>query len=132
MPIMAIFYIVGAIVVLILNAGEIPAAFASIFHDALYRHRRHRRLPGRYRDVRLPHRYGPGRVHPRGRHGLRPPLPTPPPPTTTPARQGLWGSFEVFFDSIVMCTITGLVILTSRLWHRRSHDERGRHELRRL
>ena len=34
-----------------------------------------------------------------------------------PARQGLWGSFEVFFDSIVMCTITGLVILTSGLWH---------------
>ena len=34
-----------------------------------------------------------------------------------PARQGLWGAFEVFFDSIVMCTITALVILTSGLWH---------------
>ena len=33
-----------------------------------------------------------------------------------PARQGLWGAFEVFFDSIVMCTITSLVILTSGLW----------------
>ena len=36
--------------------------------------------------------------------------------TDHPARQGLWGTFEVFFDSIVMCTITGLVILTSGLW----------------
>ncbi|MBQ7895354.1 MAG: alanine:cation symporter family protein, partial [Oscillospiraceae bacterium] len=34
-----------------------------------------------------------------------------------PARQGLWGAFEVFFDSIVMCTITALVILTSGLWY---------------
>ena len=76
-PFMAIFYIVGAIVVLILNAGEIPAAFASIFHDAF----------------------------------------TGTAANDHPARQGLWGSFEVFFDSIVMCTITGLVILTSGLWH---------------
>ena len=36
--------------------------------------------------------------------------------TDHPARQGLWGTFEVFFDSIVMCTITGLVIITSGLW----------------
>lgn len=37
--------------------------------------------------------------------------------TDHPARQGLWGAFEVFFDSIVMCTVTALVILTSGLWH---------------
>ena len=37
--------------------------------------------------------------------------------TDHPARQGLWGTFEVFFDTIVMCTITGLVIITSGLWH---------------
>ena len=34
-----------------------------------------------------------------------------------PARQGLWGSFEVFLDSIVICTMTALVILTSGLWN---------------
>ena len=28
-------------------------------------------------------------------------------------RQGLWGMFEVFFDTIVMCTVTALVILCS-------------------
>lgn len=31
----------------------------------------------------------------------------------TPFRQGLWGAFEVFFDTIVVCTLTALVILTS-------------------
>ena len=30
-----------------------------------------------------------------------------------PAEQGMWGMFEVFTDTIVMCTVTALVILTS-------------------
>ncbi len=30
-----------------------------------------------------------------------------------PAEQGLWGMFEVFVDTIVVCTITALAILTS-------------------
>lgn len=30
-----------------------------------------------------------------------------------PARQGMWGIFEVFADTIVICTVTALVILTS-------------------
>lgn len=30
---------------------------------------------------------------------------------TVPAEQGLWGIFEVFFDTIVMCTLTSIVIL---------------------
>ena len=30
-----------------------------------------------------------------------------------PAEQGLWAIFEVFFDTIVMCTMTALVLLTS-------------------
>ena len=31
--------------------------------------------------------------------------------TKCPAKQGLFGIFEVFFDTIVLCTLTGLVIL---------------------
>lgn len=34
---------------------------------------------------------------------------------TEPVKQGLWGIFEVFFDTIVICTLTALVILTSGL-----------------
>ena len=30
-----------------------------------------------------------------------------------PVRQGMWGIFEVFVDTIIVCTITALVILTS-------------------
>jgi AGCS family alanine or glycine:cation symporter len=33
--------------------------------------------------------------------------------TKDPVRQGLWGIFEVFIDTIIICTITGLVIVLS-------------------
>lgn len=32
-----------------------------------------------------------------------------------PVEQGFWGIFEVFFDTIVVCTLTALVLLTSNL-----------------
>lgn len=32
-----------------------------------------------------------------------------------PALQGLWGIFEVFLDTIFMCTLTGIVILISKV-----------------
>lgn len=33
--------------------------------------------------------------------------------TKSPASQGIWGIFEVFVDTIVLCTVTALVILVS-------------------
>lgn len=30
-----------------------------------------------------------------------------------PVKQGLWGIFEVFFDSFVICTLTALIVLTT-------------------
>lgn len=33
-----------------------------------------------------------------------------------PIEQGFWGIFEVFFDTIVVCVLTGLMILTSGLY----------------
>ena len=115
-PFMAIFYIVGAIVVLILNAGEIPAAFASIFHDAFTGTAATGGFLGA--TVMYACRIGMARgvfTHEAGMGSA--PIAHATAANDHPARQGLWGSFEVFFDSIVMCTITGLVILTSGLWH---------------
>ncbi|MGB9813815.1 MAG: alanine/glycine:cation symporter family protein [Thermovenabulum sp.] len=36
--------------------------------------------------------------------------------TDHPVRQGLWGAFEVFMDTIVVCSITALVIITTGMW----------------
>ena len=36
--------------------------------------------------------------------------------TVHPFRQGIWGSFEVFMDTIVVCSITALSVLCSGAW----------------
>lgn len=33
--------------------------------------------------------------------------------TESPVEQGMWGVFEVFVDTLIICTFTGLIILTS-------------------
>ena len=42
---------------------------------------------------------------------------------THPAEQGLVGVFEVFVDTIVICSMTGFVILTSGLWMDTAYQE---------
>jgi AGCS family alanine or glycine:cation symporter len=37
--------------------------------------------------------------------------------TDHPVRQGLYGIFEIFVDTILVCTTTGLVILVTDAWH---------------
>ena len=34
----------------------------------------------------------------------------------TPAIQGMWGIFEVMFDTLFMCTVTAITILSSGVW----------------
>ncbi len=36
--------------------------------------------------------------------------------TPHPVAQGLWGSFEVFFDTFVVCSITSVSVLLSGNW----------------
>ena len=33
-----------------------------------------------------------------------------------PVRQGLWGAFEVFLDTIIICTVTGLCVVVTGVW----------------
>lgn len=42
--------------------------------------------------------------------------------TNHPAKQGFWGVFEVIVDTLVVCTITALVVLTSGVWKTISPD----------
>ena len=37
--------------------------------------------------------------------------------TDHPARQGMWGIFEVFLSTLLVCTVTALVILVSGVWY---------------
>ncbi len=114
-PFMALFYMVGSIAVLIVNSEALPGAVASIFRDAFTGTAATGGFLGA--SVRYACRIGFARgvfTHEAGMGSA--PIAHAEADTDHPARQGLWGAFEVFFDSIVMCTVTALVILTSGLW----------------
>ncbi len=114
-PFMAVFYILGALAVLILNAGAIPGALGEIFTAAFTGTAATGGFLGA--SVMYACRMGMARgvfTHEAGMGSA--PIAHASADADHPARQGLWGAFEVFFDSIVMCTITALVILTSGLW----------------
>ena len=42
-----------------------------------------------------------------------------------PVKQGMWGIFEVFADTIVVCTITALVVLTSGVYNLSTGEAAG-------
>lgn len=114
-PFMSILYIVGALVVLVINAAQIPAAFGLIFKNTFTDTAATGGFLGA--SVMYACRIGMARgvfTHEAGMGSA--PIAHASADNDHPARQGLWGAFEVFFDSIVMCTITALVILTSGLW----------------
>lgn len=113
-PFMAGFYILGTSVILIQNAKLICPAFNSIFKHAFSMDAliggaggtvmRHAIACGFKRGV-FSNEAGLGSsviVHAAAN-------------VKEPVKQGLWGIFEVFFDTIIVCTLTALVILTSGL-----------------
>lgn len=109
-PVSAGVYIAFSMVVLVFCRKQIPGAFSEIFRYAL--------LPqsvlggiGGY-GIRQGFRYGiargvfsneAGLGSLAGLHGAT--------EDTTPQEQGMWAMFEVFFDTVVICTMTALVIL---------------------
>ncbi|MBQ7792446.1 MAG: sodium:alanine symporter family protein, partial [Clostridia bacterium] len=115
-PFMSILYILGALVVLAVNVEQIPTAFAMIFKNTFTGTAAFGGFAGA--TVMYACRVGMARgvfTHEAGMGSA--PIAHASASNDHPARQGLWGAFEVFFDSIVMCTVTALVILTSGLWH---------------
>ncbi|MBR2471822.1 MAG: alanine:cation symporter family protein, partial [Clostridia bacterium] len=111
-PFMAIFYIGGCVIFLIFRASLIPSAFAEIFCDAFD----FKSAGGGFLGfgVSRAMRFGISRgifTHEAGLGAAS--IAHSSSNEKDPAVQGMWGIFEVFFDTILICTITALVILTA-------------------
>ena len=114
-PFMALFYVLCSVVVLVINAKEIPAAFALIFREA-FNFRAAAGGTAGY-GIAVAMHYGFSRGVFSNEAGLgSAPIAHAASSTTDPAKQGLWGMFEVFFTTIIICTMSALVLLTSGLW----------------
>jgi AGCS family alanine or glycine:cation symporter len=114
-PFMAAIYIVGGLIIILMNIQLVPAAFGFIFRDAFSGSAAVGGFVGSTLMVSI--RYGVARGVFTNEAGLgSAPIAHAAATTDHPVRQGLWGIFEVFADTIVLCTITALVIVMTGAW----------------
>ncbi len=115
-PFMAMFYITCSVIALILNWNKIPEAFLLIFKEAFNFKAATGGVAGY--GVLVAMHYGFSRGVFSNEAGLgSAPIAHAASSTKDPVKQGLWGMFEVFFTTIIICTMSALVILTSGLWN---------------
>ncbi len=110
-PFMALVYIAGALGVLVLNFSAIPAAFAMIFQHAF----NPAPAAGGFAGAAVVEaiRYGVARGIFSNEAGLGSASIVHAQARNKPFAQGLWGIWEVFIDTLVVCTMTALVILVT-------------------
>ena len=111
-PAMAVLYCIGAIIVFVMNISSVDAIFASIFKFAFGS----KAVAGGAAGVAISQVITQGckrgvfsneaglgssvMVHSSS-------------DVKEPVKQGMWGIFEVFFDTFVVCTMTAVVVLSS-------------------
>jgi AGCS family alanine or glycine:cation symporter len=114
-PFMAIAYILGGLTVLGLNIGEIPRALEQIITYAFTPNAELGGFAGA--TVMLAIRFGVARGIFSNEAGLgSAPIAHAAAETDNPVRQGTVAMLGTFIDTIIVCTITGLVIVTSGQW----------------
>ncbi|MCQ2538163.1 MAG: sodium:alanine symporter family protein [Lachnospiraceae bacterium] len=111
-PFMAIFYIIGAAIIIIMNAKQVGPAFASIFRNA-FSFKAAAGGVGGY-VIKQAITWGFKRGVFSNEAGLGSSVMVHSASNVKePVTQGLWGIFEVFMDTIIVCTMTALVVLTT-------------------
>ena len=114
-PFMIVGYVGSALVVLGLNAAEIPDAFALIFHHAFSPIAASGGFAGA--TIAAAMRFGIARGVFSNESGLgSAPIAAAAARTYDPVRQALVSMTQTFIDTLVVCTMTALVILTATPW----------------
>ena len=114
-PAMAVFYLAGGLFVLVRYASELPATIALVFEGAFTGTAAVGGFAGSTMMMAL--RYGVARGLFSNEAGLgSAPMVHAAAQTDHPVRQGMYGIFEVFVDTILVCTTSGLVILVTGVW----------------
>ena len=114
-PVMAVFYILASIVVLAINYEAIPGAFVLIFEHAFTPMAAVGGFGGAM--VRTVIQKGVSRGVFSNESGLgSAPIAAAAAKTDVPSRQAVVSMSGTFIDTIVVCTFTGLVLITSGVW----------------
>lgn len=114
-PTMAIFYMVCVVVVLVMFAGEIPAAFATIFSDAFTGTAATGGFLGATIIMAIQRGVARGIFSNEaglGTAGIAQAAGS----TSNPVFSGVIGMMGTFIDTIIVCTLTGLAIMVTGVW----------------
>lgn len=114
-PFMALAYFVGASIIVIANIGQLPEVIGLIFSYAF----RPMAAVGGFAGSALAAtiRWGVARGVYSNEAGMgTAPMAHSSATNDHPVRQGFWGLFEIIVDTLVICTTTAFLVLTTGLW----------------
>ncbi|MDO4459572.1 MAG: alanine/glycine:cation symporter family protein [Clostridia bacterium] len=111
-PFMVVAYFIGTVIIICMNIKNVPAAFVSIFQGAFNLKSAAGGAVGS--GIALAMKMGFKRGVFSNESGLGSSVMVHSSSNVKePVRQGMWGIFEVFADTIVVCTLTAITILVS-------------------
>lgn len=114
-PFMCLSFIIMALIIIFINVKQVPAALGMIFSNAFSIKAVGGGVLG-YAFMRAM-RYGLARGIFSNEAGLGSSvIAHSASDTREPVKQGLWGIFGVFLDTIIICTLTALVLITSGVY----------------
>lgn len=114
-PFMCLFYFLGGMTIIILNISNLPKTLFLILKSAFTPLAAYGGFMGA--TVRQAIRWGVARGIFSNEAGLgSAPIAHATAKIDHPVRQGFFGIFEVFVDTIVICSVTGLTILVTGVW----------------
>ena len=114
-PFMSVLYILMGIMMILVNITRVPGAIAAIFTNAFTGTAAMGGFAGCAVSQMV--RVGMARAVYSNEAGWgTSPLVHSSARTAHPVEQGLWGTFEVFFDTFVICSITALSVILSGCW----------------
>ncbi|ASN06904.1 alanine/glycine:cation symporter family protein [Virgibacillus necropolis] len=110
-PVMALFYVIGGLVIIVMNLDIVPNAIALIFNDAFTGSA----IGGGILGTVI--RYGVARGVFSNEAGLgSAPIAAAAAKTDYPGRQALVSMTQVFIDTIIVCSITGITIVMADMY----------------
>lgn len=114
-PFMALFYIIGCLILLIMHANTLPETVVLIVKSAFTGHAAAGGFVGATLVATM--RYGVARGLFSNESGLgSAPIVAAAAQTTNPVRQALVSATGTFWDTVVICLMTGLVVVNSGKW----------------
>lgn len=114
-PFMCIFYIVCVLIVLCMNAGAIPGALAMVFSSAFNGKAAVGGFAGATVAAAMQKGFARSVYSNEAGWGTSPMVHATS-NTNHPIKQGLLGAFEVFMDTIIVCSATGLLVIITGYW----------------